>query len=407
MKITDIKAREILDSRGNPTVEVDIVIENKYFGRYSSVPSGASVGSREALELRDNDKNRFFGKGVITAVANVNGIIRENILNMNFDTQKELDDKLIALDGTENKSKLGANAILGVSGAFFKASAVYNQKTLYDMLGNRKLPLLMVNILNGGKHSNNNISFQEFMIIPKRNSVRDNVRIASEVFHSLKTLLDKEGYSTAVGDEGGFAPNLKSNEAALEFIVEAIKMANYVPGVDVFLALDVAATSIYDKGNYLIDENKYSNDELLDYYSMLLDKYPIVSIEDPVYEDDFELFAKVTRMFGDRVILVGDDLFVTNPIYLQKGIDMEAGNAILIKPNQIGTISEMIATIKLAKENNYKTIMSHRSGETEDTLIASLAVGLGTDFIKTGSMSRGDRICKYNELMRIEEEIDK
>lgn len=406
MKITDIKAREILDSRGNPTVEVDIVIENKYFGRYS-VPSGASVGSREALELRDNDKNRFFGKGVITAVANVNGIIRENILNMNFDTQKELDDKLIALDGTENKSKLGANAILGVSGAFFKASAVYNQKTLYDMLGNRKLPLLMVNILNGGKHSNNNVSFQEFMIIPKRNSVRDNVRIASEVFHSLKTLLDKEGYSTAVGDEGGFAPNLKSNEAALEFIVEAIKMANYVPGVDVFLALDVAATSIYDKGNYLIDENKYSNDELLDYYSMLLDKYPIVSIEDPVYEDDFELFAKVTRMFGDRVILVGDDLFVTNPIYLQKGIDMEAGNAILIKPNQIGTISEMIATIKLAKENNYKTIMSHRSGETEDTLIASLAVGLGTDFIKTGSMSRGDRICKYNELMRIEEEIDK
>lgn len=404
MKITDIKAREILDSRGNPTVEVDIVIENKYFGRYSA-PSGASVGSREALELRDNDKNRFFGKGVITAVANVNGIIRENILNMNFDTQKELDDKLIALDGTENKSKLGANAILGVSGAFFKASAVYNQKTLYDMLGNRKLPLLMVNILNGGKHSNNNISFQEFMIIPKRNSVRDNVRIASEVFHSLKTLLDKEGYSTAVGDEGGFAPNLKSNEAALEFIVEAIKMANYVPGVDVFLALDVAATSIYDKGNYLIDENKYSNDELLDYYSMLLDKYPIVSIEDPVYEDDFELFAKVTRMFGDRVILVGDDLFVTNPIYLQKGIDMEAGNAILIKPNQIGTISEMIATIKLAKENNYKTIMSHRSGETEDTLIASLAVGLGTDFIKTGSMSRGERICKYNELMRIEEEI--
>lgn len=404
MKITDIKAREILDSRGNPTVEVDIVIENKYFGRYS-VPSGASVGSREALELRDNDKNRFFGKGVITAVANVNGIIRENILNMNFDIQKELDDKLIALDGTENKSKLGANAILGVSGAFFKASAVYNQKTLYDMLGNRKLPLLMVNILNGGKHSNNNISFQEFMIIPKRNSVRDNVRIASEVFHSLKTLLDKEGYSTAVGDEGGFAPNLKSNEAALEFIVEAIKMANYVPGVDVFLALDVAATSIYDKGNYLIDGNKYSNDELLDYYSMLLDKYPIVSIEDPVYEDDFELFAKVTRMFGDRVILVCDDLFVTNPIYLQKGIDMEAGNAILIKPNQIGTISEMIATIKLAKENNYKTIMSHRSGETEDTLIASLAVGLGTDFIKTGSMSRGERICKYNELMRIEEEI--
>lgn len=404
MKITDIKAREILDSRGNPTVEVDIVIENKYFGRYS-VPSGASVGSREALELRDNDKNRFFGKGVITAVANVNGIIRENLLNMNFDTQKELDDKLIALDGTENKSKLGANAILGVSGAFFKASAVYNQKTLYDMLGNRKLPLLMVNILNGGKHSNNNISFQEFMIIPKRNSVRDNVRIASEVFYSLKTLLDKEGYSTAVGDEGGFAPNLKSNEAALDFIVEAIKMANYVPGVDVFLALDVAATSIYDKGNYLIDGNKYSNDELLDYYSMLLDKYPIVSIEDPVYEDDFELFAKVTRMFGDRVILVGDDLFVTNPIYLQKGIDMEAGNAILIKPNQIGTISEMIATIKLAKENNYKTIMSHRSGETEDTLIASLAVGLGTDFIKTGSMSRGERICKYNELMRIEEEI--
>lgn len=406
MKITDIKAREILDSRGNPTIEVDIVIENNCFGRYS-VPSGASVGSREALELRDNDKNRFFGKGVITAVANVNGIIRENILNMNFDTQKGLDDKLIALDGTENKSKLGANAILGVSGAFFKASAVYNQKTLYDMLGDRKIPLLMVNILNGGKHSNNNISFQEFMIIPKRNSVRDNVRIASEVFHSLKTLLDKEGYSTAVGDEGGFAPNLKSNEAALDFIVEAIKMANYVPGVDVFLALDVAATSIYDKGNYLIDGNKYSNDELLDYYSMLLDKYPIVSIEDPVYEDDFELFAKVTRMFGDRVILVGDDLFVTNSIYLQKGIDMEAGNAILIKPNQIGTISEMIATIKLAKENNYKTIMSHRSGETEDTIIASLAVGLGTDFIKTGSMSRGERICKYNELMRIEEEIDK
>lgn len=406
MKITDVKAREILDSRGNPTVEVDVVLENNYFGRYS-VPSGASVGSREALELRDNDKNRFFGKGVITAITNVNGIIRENILNMNFDTQKELDDKLIALDGTENKTRLGANAILGVSGAFFKASAIYNKKTLYDMLGNRKVPLLMVNILNGGRHSNNNISFQEFMIIPKRNSVSDNVRIASEVFHSLKTLLNKNGYSIAVGDEGGFAPNLKSNEDALDFIVDAIKMANYVPGVDVFLALDVAATSIYDKGNYFIDGNKYSSDELLNYYAKLLDKYPIISIEDPVYENDFELFAKITKLFGDRVILVGDDLFVTNPIYLQKGINMEAGNAILIKPNQIGTISEMIATIKLAKENNYRTIMSHRSGETEDTLISFFAVGLGTDFIKAGSMSRGERICKYNELMRIEEEIDK
>lgn len=408
-KIKEIHAREILDSRGNPTVEVDVVLENGVLGR-ASVPSGASTGSREALELRDNDKKRFMGKGVLKAVDNVNNIIAPVIIGMESTNQHDIDYKMIDLDGTKNKEILGANAILGVSLAVLKASANEKQEPLSKYIGNgNSLPRPMMNILNGGAHADNKLDFQEFMIIPQADTIKERIRIGSEVFHSLKKVLNEKGLSTGVGDEGGFAPNLESNQEGFELIIDAISKAGYTPGKDVFLGIDVAASEFYHDGKYeLVGENKILNrDELFNYYKELIEKYPIITIEDPVDENDFEGFALMTKLFGDRVQLVGDDLFVTNKEYLQKGIDNKAGNAILLKVNQIGTITETLETIELAKSHGYKTIISHRSGETEDTTIADLAVGLDLGQIKTGSMSRTDRICKYNQLMRIEEELNK
>ena len=409
MKIKDIHAREILDSRGNPTVEVDVTLENGVIGR-ASVPSGASTGTREALELRDGDNSRFNGKGVLKAVGNVNGPIRDLLIGMDAYDQRSIDYKMINLDGTKTKSNLGANAILGVSMAVLKASAISNKLPLYRYVGKgEQLPVPMMNILNGGAHATNNLDFQEYMIIPQRDTIKERIRVGSEVFHSLKKVLNEKEYSTGVGDEGGFAPDLKSNSEGFELIVEAIKKAGYTPGVDVSLGIDVAASEFYHDGIYdLKGENRKLNlNELLDYYEELVNKYPIITIEDPVYEDDFEGFKLITERLGNKIQLVGDDLFVTNKEYLQKGIDMHAGNAILIKVNQIGTITETLETIELARNNGYKTVISHRSGETEDTTIASLAVGLNLGQIKTGSMSRTDRICKYNELIRIEEELNK
>ncbi len=407
MNIKDVVAREILDSRGNPTVEVDVVLEDDTMGRFS-VPSGASTGSREALELRDGDPNRYFGLGVSRAVDNVNNIIKEEIIGLDAYDQKQIDEKLIKLDNTINKSKLGANAILGVSAAVLKASAASQKLPLFKYVGDgTKMPILMVNIINGGKHADNDIDFQEFMIVPLNNSAKQSIRTASEIFHSLKKILKDKTLTTSVGDEGGFAPNLNSNYEALDLIMEAINKAGYTPGEDVKIALDVAASEIYENGVYKFDNKEYTKEELIEYYCDLVNRYPIISIEDPVHEDDFDTFRIITEKIGNKVQLVGDDLFVTNKKYLQKGIDNKAGNAILIKPNQIGTITEMIDTINLAKDNNYNLIMSHRSGETEDVTIADLAVGLGTKYIKTGSMSRSERICKYNELIRIEERIYK
>lgn len=402
MKIVDIIGREILDSRGNPTVEVDVILEDGIVGRFS-VPSGASTGSKEALELRDNEK-RYFGKGVKKAVSHVNNIIKENIVGMNVYNQEEIDKMLINLDGTLNKSNLGANAILGVSLAVLKAASLSKGLPLFKYLGTSfSLPLLMVNIINGGKHADNNLGFQEFMIVPIKDTISERIQVASEVFHSLKIILNKRGLSTAVGDEGGFSPNLKDNYEALDLIIAAIKEAGYIPSIDVRIALDVAASELYQDGYYCFDNSRYSSDQLIDYYCDLIEKYPIMSIEDPVYEEDFDSFSKLTYKIGNKVMLVGDDLFVTNKDYLQKGIKMKAGNSVLIKPNQIGTITEMLDTINLAKANDYNIIISHRSGETEDTSIVDLAVGLGITYIKTGSMSRGERICKYNQLLRIEE----
>lgn len=408
-KIKEIHAREILDSRGNPTVEVDVLLENGVLGR-ASVPSGASTGSREALELRDNDKKRFMGKGVLKAVDNVNNIIAPVIIGMESTNQNDIDYKMIDLDGTKNKEILGANAILGVSLAVLKASANEKQEPLSKYIGNgNSLPRPMMNILNGGAHADNKLDFQEFMIIPQADTIKERIRIGSEVFHSLKKVLNEKGLSTGVGDEGGFAPNLESNQEGFELIIDAISKAGYTPGKDVFLGIDVAASEFYHDGKYeLVGENKILNrDELFNYYKELIEKYPIITIEDPVDENDFEGFALMTKLFGDKVQLVGDDLFVTNKEYLQKGIDMKAGNAILIKINQIGTITETIETIELAKQNGYATVISHRSGETEDTSIADLAVGLDLGQIKTGSMSRTDRICKYNQLIRLEEYYNK
>ncbi len=406
-KIKNIKAREILDSRGNPTVEVDVLLENGIKAT-ASVPSGASTGQREALELRDGD-NRYMGKGVLKAVNNVNNIIAPELLGKEANNQKKIDQLMIELDGTETKSKLGANAILGVSMAILKAAALDKGLPLYKYIGNgTMLPKPMMNILNGGVHADNALDFQEFMIIPEALDVKTRVRIGSEVFHNLKKVLKEEGYNTNVGDEGGFAPNFNSNIEALEAIIKAIKLAGYIPGKDVNLALDVAASEFYKDGYYeLKGENKIlRTDELISYYEELINKYPIVSIEDPVNENDWDGFRQITEKLGDKIQLVGDDLFVTNKKYLQKGIDLKAGNAILIKVNQIGTITETLETIELSKINGYKTIISHRSGETEDTTIADLAVGLNLGQIKTGSLSRTDRVCKYNRLIRIEEELE-
>ena len=407
MFIKDIHAREILDSRGNPTIEVDMTLDNGVTAT-ASVPSGASTGSREALELRDKDPKRFEGKGVLQAVSNVNTIIRPALIGKKAD-QLSIDNYLIKLDGTENKSNLGANAILAVSLACLKCLAKANDKELYEYVSNRNvtMPIPMINIINGGAHAVNNIDIQEFMIMPVMKSIKERIRAASEVFHALKKLLSINGFAVGVGDEGGFAPNLNNNTMALDFIMEAIRKAGYKPGEDIFIALDVAASELYDKktNTYKLDGKSFTSEELITFYEKLIDTYPILSIEDPFYENDFETLAKFTSLVGRRIMIVGDDYFVTNEKYLEKGIEMHAGNAILLKANQIGTVSEMIKTIVLAKKNNYKTIISHRSGETEDTFIADLAVGLAIPFIKTGSMCRGERIAKYNRLMRIEEKL--
>ena len=409
MLIKEVHAREILDSRGNPTVEVDMTLDNN-ITRTASVPSGASTGSREALELRDNDKKRYNGKGVLNAVRNVNEVIRPALLGKHAD-QASVDKLLIELDGTENKSKLGANAMLGVSLACLKCLAASENKELYEYVSGKSvsLPVPMINIINGGKHAVNNIDIQEFMIVPVVKTMHERIRAGAEVFHELKNLLVKNNFNVGVGDEGGFAPNLENNAMALEFIVEAIKKAGYKPGEDIFIALDVAASETYNKETktYSIDGRNLTNKELIEYYQELLRRYPILSIEDPFFEDDFDTLKEFTALVGDKIMIVGDDYFVTNEKYLQKGIDMNAGNAILLKANQIGTVTEMTKTILLAKKHNYKTIISHRSGETEDIFIADLAVGMAIPFIKTGSMCRGERIAKYNRLLRIEEKLKK
>ncbi len=409
MKIKDVIGREILDSRGNPTVEVDVILEDGTLGR-AAVPSGASTGEREALELRDGDKTRYLGKGVTKAVANVNGPLRDLVIGMDAEDQKALDYAMIELDGTETKSKFGANAILGISMAAMKAVANAKGLPLYKYIGEGTiLPKPMMNIINGGAHADNKLDFQEFMIIPQRDTIHERVRVGAEVFHNLKKVLNEKHLATGVGDEGGFAPDLQSNTEGFELIVEAIKRAGYEPGKDVCLAIDVAASEFYKDGKYeLVGEGRsLTTDELIDFYEELVNKYPIISIEDPVDENDWEGFTKITERLGDRIQLVGDDLFVTNKKCLQMGIDKHAGNAILLKVNQIGTITETLETIELARSNGYATVISHRSGETEDTTIADLAVGLNLGQIKTGSMSRTDRICKYNQLMRIEEELSK
>lgn len=406
-KIKSIKAREILDSRGFPTVEVDVILENGVMGR-ASVPSGASTGSLEALELRDNDKARYMGKGVLTAVNNVNTTISKALIGYEVSDQKEIDNLLIELDGTNNKSNLGANAMLGVSMACLTAASLDSGKSIYAYLGSEySLPRPMMNIINGGMHADNNLDFQEFMIVPIHKQFKEALRMGSEVFHNLKNILKSKGYITSVGDEGGFAPNLNGNKEALETIIEAITKAGLVPGKDVCIALDVAASSFYNEEDktYSLGNEKLTTEEMITYYEELVNVYPIISIEDGLNEDDWEGFKKLTEKLGNRIQLVGDDLFVTNKAILQKGIEEKACNAILIKPNQIGTVTETIETIMLAKQNNYKTIISHRSGETENNIIADLAVGLNCGQIKTGSLSRSERTCKYNQLLRIEENL--
>lgn len=405
-KIKNVYAREVLDSRGNPTVEVEVTLEDGSLGR-AIVPSGASTGVREALELRDHD-DRFMGKGVLTAVSNVNNIIKDKVIGLESTDQELIDNTMLELDGTKNKSRLGANAILGVSLANLKASAISKGMPLYRYVGNgTNQPRPMMNILNGGAHADNKLDFQEYMIIPERDTIKERIRVGAEVFHNLKKVLKEKGYNTNVGDEGGFAPDLKSNEEGFQVIIEAIEQAGYIPGKDVFLGIDVAASEFYHDGFYEVDNQKLTTEELINFYETLVAKYPIITIEDPVDENDWDGFKQITEKLGDKIQLVGDDLFVTNIECLQKGIDMHAGNAILLKLNQIGTYTETIKTINLAKANGYKTVISHRSGETEDTTIADLAVGLDLGQIKTGSMSRTDRICKYNQLIRIEEELTK
>ena len=408
MNIKKIRAREILDSRGNPTVECDVELENGIKAT-ASVPSGASTGSREALELRDNDPKRYHGKGVLKAVENINTTIAQALEGKAL-VQTSIDSTLNTLDGTEFKANLGANATLAVSLACLKAAAKSENKELYEYVSGGKvtLPIPMMNIVNGGKHANNDLDIQEFMIMPTVKTFKERLRAGSEIFHTLKKILNDMDCSTGVGDEGGFAPNLKNNEEALELIVKAIEESGYTPGVDVFIALDVASSEIYDANTntYSIDGKKLNSTELTNYYISLIEKYPIVSIEDAFMEDDFESLAKLTSIIGSKIMLVGDDYFVTNKKFLQKGIDNHAGNAILLKANQIGTVTEMVDTIVLAKKNNYKMIISHRSGETEDTFIADLAVGLCIPYIKTGSLSRGERIAKYNRLLRIEEKLE-
>ncbi len=409
MNIKEVHAREILDSRGNPTVEVEMTLDNG-IKSVASVPSGASTGTKEALELRDNDLARYHGKGVLKAVNNVNTIIAKELVGQKLE-QVAVDKILLRLDGTPNKSVLGANATLAVSLASLKCLAKLQNKELYEYItgGKVSLPIPMVNIVNGGAHANNNLDIQEFMIVPIVKGMAKRVEAASEIFHTLKDILNKRGLPTTVGDEGGFAPNLNSTSEALDLIMDAINEANYHPGKDVLIALDIAASELYDKttNTYKIDNRILSAKDLIKYYINLVTNYPIISIEDPFEENDLNSLAELTNLIGDKIMIVGDDHFCTNANLLQKGIDLKAGNAIIIKANQIGTVSEMTRTIMLAKKNNYKTIISHRSGETEDTFIADLAVGFGSPFIKTGSVSRGERISKYNRLMKIEELLNK
>lgn len=411
--IEHIQAREILDSRGNPTVEVDVFLEDGSMGR-AAVPSGASTGAHEAVELRDGDPKRFLGKGVLHAVNHINETIAPTIEGLDALDQAYIDQTLIDLDGTPNKGNLGANALLGVSMAVARASAAFLDLPLYRYLGGvnaRMLPVPMMNILNGGQHADNGIDFQEFMVMPvKAETFAESLRMGTEVFHCLKKVLQEKNLGTNVGDEGGFAPNLKSNREAIEMVLTAIEKAGYRPGEDIFIALDAAATEMYvgETGKYRFyksTKEEYTSDEMISFWKAWCDEYPILSIEDGLAEDDWEGWQKLTQTIGHNVQIVGDDLFVTNTARLQRGIDSKTANSILIKMNQIGTLTETIEAVSLAQRNSYSTVISHRSGETEDTTIADLAVALNAGQIKTGSASRSDRIAKYNQLLRIEEEL--
>ncbi len=411
-RIKSIRAREILDSRGNPTVEVDVELEVGIIAS-AAVPSGASTGEYEALELRDQDPKRFKGKGVLKAVRNVNNQIAKKLVGMEAERQEEIDRAMIELDGTENKSKLGANAILGVSMACARASAIFYDLPLYWYLGGRLariLPVPLMNFLNGGRHADNLVDFQEYMIVPGgAGSFKEALRWGAEVFQSLKSVLKSKGLSTGVGDEGGFAPDLKSNEEPLELIVLAIQQAGFKPGKDIALALDPAASEFYKKNRYRLEaEGKaLTSEQMVGYYEKLVSSYPIISIEDGLAEDDWEGWKIMTERLGDKIQLVGDDLFVTNIKRLEQGIKQGVANAILIKLNQIGTVSETLSAIELARKSGYATVISHRSGETEDTFIADFSVAVGAGQIKTGSVSRSERVAKYNQLLRIEEELGK
>ncbi len=415
LTIVDVKAREVIDSRGNPTVEADIFLECGAMGR-AIVPSGASTGAREAIELRDGDKSRFQGKGVLNAVNNVNGEIRDAILGMNSDDQSGIDNKMIELDGTDNKDRLGANAILAVSLAVAHASAKANNVPLYRQLasiqnnadGPFTMPVPMMNIINGGEHADNNVDIQEFMILPTgAKSMAEAIRYGAEVFHALKKVLSSKGLNTAVGDEGGFAPDLPSNEAAIEIILEAIEAAGYKAGEDIFIGIDAASSEFYKDGKYVLaSENKsLTSAEMVDYLAAWVDKYPLITVEDGLDEGDWDGWKLLTEKLGKKVQLVGDDLYVTNPKIFKEGIDKGIANSILIKVNQIGTLTETLEAIQMAKDAGYTAVVSHRSGETEDTTIADLAVATSCGQIKTGSLSRSDRIAKYNQLIRISEDL--
>ncbi|NMB81860.1 MAG: phosphopyruvate hydratase [Ignavibacteria bacterium] len=411
MKVVNVKGREVLDSRGNPTVEVDLMLEGNHFGR-AIVPSGASTGEREAVELRDGDKKKFDGKGVLKAVANVNDVIAKHLVGYNFNSQKEIDEKMIVLDGTPNKAKLGANAILGVSMAFARASAAAKEIPLYRYLSDKDkyiIPVPCMNVINGGKHADNNVDFQEFMIAPHNApTFKESIRMGIEVFHTLKKILKDKKYSTAVGDEGGFAPNLKSNQEAVEVILMAIEKAGYKPGDDVSICLDPAASEMWENGKYKFfksDQHLATPDEMIDLWKKWVSNYPIILLEDGMAENDWNGWQKLTAELGNKIEIVGDDIFCTNPKILKDGIDKKVANSILIKLNQIGTVTETLETINLAYANNYNCFVSHRSGETEDTTIADLTVAVGAGHLKTGSGCRSERIAKFNQLIRIEEEL--
>ena len=405
--IKNVYAREILDSRGNPTVEVEVKLDNGSIGR-AAVPSGASTGAFEAAELRDGGK-RYLGKGVQTAVKNVNEKLAPIVIGLNVEDQRNLDEQMIKLDGTKNKSNLGANAILGVSLAAARAGANSANQSLFKFIGGsdaKTLPVPMMNILNGGAHADTNVDIQEFMVAPiGAQTFKESLRWGAEIYHSLKSVLKKKGLATSIGDEGGFAPNLASNRAALDLILEAVELAGFKAGSEIALAMDVAATEFFDNGSYKFEGKQLTSDQMITYYSELVSAYPLVSIEDPLDEDDWAGWAKLTAQLGDKVQIVGDDLFVTNPERLLRGIESKTANALLVKVNQIGTLTETIDAVNLAHKNTYRSMMSHRSGETEDTTIADLAVALNCGQIKTGAPARSERVAKYNQLLRIEEEL--